>query len=161
MYIKCKTWQRFSPLKRVLSLIIRFLPTLHTFFSAFLCLAQRAMYVRLRDSTVWSEMYIVSGAPGWLSRLSVWLSISAQVMILWFVELSLKLGSAQSLIGILSPSLSAPTPVMLTLSLSQNKWINFKKLKNKIKWKKQQICSAISRADQGCCAPRVDLRVCG
>ena len=52
------------------------------------------------------------GAPGWLSRLGVWLLISAQVMISGLVRLSPVLGSAltvQGLLGILSLSLSLKT----------------------------------------------------
>ena len=48
------------------------------------------------------------GAPGWLSWLSIWLSVSAQVMISHFGGLSSESGSvlmARSLLGILSPSL--------------------------------------------------------
>ena len=62
---------------------------------------------------------------GWLSRLSIRLLISAQVIISWFVGFKPCVGlcavSAQSLLRILSPSLSAPTPLMLSLSLKINK----------------------------------------
>ena len=53
------------------------------------------------------------GTPGWLSRLSVRLLVFAQVMASQFVSLSPALGSiltAQSLLGILSLSLSLCTP---------------------------------------------------
>ena len=54
-------------------------------------------------------------APGWLSWLSVWLLISAQVMILWFLGSNPMSGSvltAWSLLGILSlPLCSSPTRV--------------------------------------------------
>ena len=66
------------------------------------------------------------GAPEWLSLLSVRLSVSAQVMISWFVSSSPTLGSAltgRSLLGILS---LCPSPVH-SLCLSQNKSINLKK----------------------------------
>ena len=59
-------------------------------------------------------------APEWLSRLSFWLLISAQVMISWFVRLSHKYSSvliAWSLLGILSLPLSVPLPSSLSLSL--------------------------------------------
>ena len=59
-------------------------------------------------------------APGWLSQLSIWVSISAQVMISQFVGSSPVLGSALtawSLCGIMS--LSLPLSYMLSLSLSK------------------------------------------
>ena len=58
--------------------------------------------------------------PGWLSWLSVRLLISAQVVISQFMSSSPMSGlvlTVWSLLGILSPSLSAPSP----RSLSQNK----------------------------------------
>ena len=67
---------------------------------------------------------IWSGVPGWLSQLSIWLLISAQFMISWFVGLSPTSGftlTERSLLGILSPSLSAPFTHSCSLSLSQNK----------------------------------------
>ena len=69
-----------------------------------------------------------TGAPAWLSQLSVWHVILVQVMISRFVRLSSVLGSVltlRSLLGILSPSLSA------SLSLSQNKSVNIKKKERK------------------------------
>ena len=51
------------------------------------------------------------GAPGWLSQLSIQLLISPQVMISQFVSLSPISGyvlTAWSLLGIVSPSRSAP-----------------------------------------------------
>ena len=69
---------------------------------------------------------------GWLSRLSAWLLTLAQVVISRFVSSSPELGSAltvQSLFGILSPSLSAPP--LLALSLKINK--------SKLKKKKKRI----------------------
>ena len=60
--------------------------------------------------------------PRWLSQLSVRLLISAQVMISGFVGLTPASGSVLtmwSLLGILSPSLSALP--LLKLLLSQNK----------------------------------------
>ena len=62
-------------------------------------------------------------APGWLSRLSNRILISAQVMISWFVGSRPTLGSAltaQSLLGILSLCLSL-CPSFRLHSLSQNK----------------------------------------
>ena len=67
-------------------------------------------------------------APGWLSLLNVRLLVSALVMISQFHGFEPASGSAlvlQRLLGILSPSLSAPP----SLALSQNKYINFKKRK--------------------------------
>ena len=64
------------------------------------------------------------GVPGWLSGLNIQLLISAQVMISWFMGLSPTSGSALtawSLLGVPSPSLSAPPSFVLTLSPSQNK----------------------------------------
>ena len=61
--------------------------------------------------------------PGWLSRLSVRLLILAQVMISQPVSLSPALGSAltmQRLRGILSPSLFAPPPLALSISIKIN-----------------------------------------
>ena len=60
------------------------------------------------------------GATGWLSRLSVPLLTSTQVMMSWFVSSSPTLGSvlsAQSLLGILSPAVTVPPPLALSLSL--------------------------------------------
>ena len=60
-------------------------------------------------------------APSWLS---VQLLILAPVKISWFVSSSPALGSTlamQSLLGILSPSLSAPLPVSLSLKISKLK----------------------------------------
>ena len=65
----------------------------------------------------------MTGVPGWVSQSSGYL-ISAQVMISQLVELSLTSGSmltALSLLGILSPSLSAPP----LLTLFQNKYFFF------------------------------------
>ena len=61
-------------------------------------------------------------APGWCSRSSIRLLISAQVMILQFVSSSPKSGSAptaQSLFGILSPSLSLSLSPPLAHSVSK------------------------------------------
>ena len=63
----------------------------------------------LRDLDQTPSLKVTLGAPGWLSRLSVRLLISAPVMISQFVRLSLALGSilpARNLLGILSLSLS-------------------------------------------------------
>ena len=52
--------------------------------------------------------------------LSIWLLVSAQIMISWFINLSPTSGSvltAQSLLGILSLPLSLPLPCSLSLSL--------------------------------------------
>ena len=67
-----------------------------------------------------------SGAPGWLSRVSVRLLILAQVMISQFMSSSPTSGSAltvQTLLWILSlsPSLSVPPPLTCVLSLKINK----------------------------------------
>ena len=62
-----------------------------------------------------------TGAPGWLSRLSVRLLVSVQVMISQFLGLNSALGSVLrvgSLLGILSLSL----PNSRCLCLSQNKF---------------------------------------
>ena len=51
--------------------------------------------------------------PGWLSQLGIQFLVSAQVMISWFIGSSHMLGSmlmVSSLLGILSPTLSVPTP---------------------------------------------------
>ena len=64
------------------------------------------------------------GTPGWLSRLNTLLLISTQVMISRFMSSSPTLGSArsaQSLLGILSLSLSVCPSSALSLLLSQNK----------------------------------------
>ena len=64
------------------------------------------------------------GAPGWLRRLSVRLSISARVVSSRFVRSSPELGSALaawSLLGILSLPLSAPSLLGLVLSGSLSK----------------------------------------
>ena len=62
------------------------------------------------------------GVPGWLGRLSVQLLILAQVMISRFQSSGRALGSmltAQNLLRILSPFLSAPPLLTLSLSLSK------------------------------------------
>ena len=68
---------------------------------------------------------------GWLSQLEIWLLISAQVMISWFVRSSLMLGSvltAGNLLGFyLCLFVPPPHTRMHVPSLSQNKWINTKK----------------------------------
>ena len=67
---------------------------------------------------------IIKGTAGWLSRLSVRLLVSAQVMILQFVSSSPVSASAltvQRLLRILSLPLSAPPLLARSLSLSQNK----------------------------------------
>ena len=65
------------------------------------------------------------GASWWLSWLGVQFLVSAQVMISWFCEFEPHIGlcadSAESAWDSLSPSLSAPTPNMCCLCLSQNK----------------------------------------
>ena len=69
-------------------------------------------------------------APGWLSWFSIQLMVSAQVMVSWFMSSSPTSGSVLtvcSLLGILSPSLSAAP--LLALSLSQNKYVHLKKFK--------------------------------
>ena len=69
-----------------------------------------------RPGTV-SRKWLVQGAPGWLSRLSS--RTSAQVMTSRFVSSSHVSGSllsAQSSLRILSPSLSLPHSISLSLS---------------------------------------------
>ena len=65
------------------------------------------------------------GAPGWLSRLSAWLLVSAQVMISRFHEfkpcIRLCADSVESPWDSLTPFLSVPPPLMLSLSLSKIK----------------------------------------
>ena len=66
----------------------------------------------------------MKGTPGWLSRLSGRLLVSAQVMISRFLSLSPTSGSALtmwSLLGILSLPLSAPLPLALSVSLEMHK----------------------------------------
>ena len=77
-----------------------------------------------RDSEENEVREKTSGVPGWLSRLSVWLLIPAQVMISGFVSSSPASNSALtvwSLLGILPLSLSAPPLLVLSLSLTINK----------------------------------------
>ena len=65
-----------------------------------------------------------SGCLGGLNQLSTQLLTLAQVLISQFVNSSPALGSvlrAQSLLGILSPSLSVSTLLVLSLSLKINK----------------------------------------
>ena len=67
------------------------------------------------------KIYVI-GAPGWLSQLSFQLLVLAQIMISQFVGASPMLGSvltAWTLLGILSPSPSAPPPLVLALSKSK------------------------------------------
>ena len=68
-----------------------------------------------------------AGVSGWLSQLSVRLLVSAQIMILWFVRSSpcigLCAGSAEPTWGTLSPSVSAPPPLVLCLEINlKKKW---------------------------------------
>ena len=70
------------------------------------------------------------GAPGWLSQLNVQLFISAQVVISQFMSSSPASGftlKVQGLLGILSPPLTVPPPLMLSLILS----LKINKLKKK------------------------------
>ena len=67
------------------------------------------------------KVYFVLGCLGDSSQLSAALLISARVMISWFVRSSPTTGSVltvQSLLGILSPSISAPLLLVLAPSLS-------------------------------------------
>ena len=80
-------------------------------------------------------MDALSGAPGWCSQLSIWLMISAQVVVSQFVSSSAASGSAlmsESLLGVLSLLFSDPPPLVLFLSFSKE--INFK-IKIKKKWR--------------------------
>ena len=79
-------------------------------------------------STVWNvrlSLKIVSrlGAPGWLTLLSVQLLVSAHVMISWLhgikPRIGLCAGSAEPAWDSLSPSLSTPPSLVLSLSLSK------------------------------------------
>ena len=72
--------------------------------------------------TIFSQESPGTGAPEWLSWLSIWLLVAAQVMVSQFVGLSPTLGSVLavwSLLGILSPSLSAPPSLTHAPSLSK------------------------------------------
>ena len=69
-----------------------------------------------------TEKYSPKGAPGWLSQFSVWLH-SAQVMISWSVGSCPTSGSVRTVQSLepaldsMSPSLSDPPLLMLSLSL--------------------------------------------
>ena len=80
-------------------------------------------FVLITFKNFFKNKKIFIGMPGWLSWLSVWLLVSAQVMISQFVSLSPTLGSTlimQSLLGVLSLSLSLSLPPLaLSLSLSK------------------------------------------
>ena len=80
------------------------------------------------------------GASGWLSRVSVRLSISAQVMISlshgFEPHIRLCAGSMEPAWDSLPPSLSAPPLLVLPLSLPKNK---FKKVKNAKSEKKRRL----------------------
>ena len=85
------------------------------------------------------------GVPGWLSQLSIWLLILAQVMISesWDWALSQTLCSAWSLLEILSPSLFPSMPLSLfellwAHSISKRQ-INLKKRREKIH-NKNNLC---------------------
>ena len=71
---------------------------------------------------------VVIRVPGWLNLLSVYLT-SAQVMISWFMSLSLASGAmltARSLeLALDSVSPSLPHSLSLSLSLSQKQTLNF------------------------------------
>ena len=84
----------------------------------------------------------IHGAPRWLSRLGVQLLISAQVLIPGSGDQALRRGpcSAWNLLKILSPSPSAPPPLVLSLSkveINNNKYIN----KTGIQGVHEHICS--------------------
>ena len=85
-------------------------------------MAQPLALVRCSQKHVSSSMHQL-GAPGWLSRLSIWLLVLAQVMILWFVSLSPPSGSSPMLgrawLGFSLLSLSAPFLLSLSFSLSK------------------------------------------
>ena len=70
------------------------------------------------------QMYI-PGTPGWLSRLSIWLLVSAQVNISRFLSSNPESGSVllQNLLEISLP-LSLPLPDLCTVSLSLSQKIN-------------------------------------
>ena len=81
------------------------------------------------------------GMPGWFSRLSSWLLISAQVIISQVVRSSPTSGSeltVWSLLGILSLPLSLPLPHSRVLSLKIN---FFKKSEKKRQFKKEKLRS--------------------
>ena len=93
---------------------------------AIICSRVAELQILLRIFKKWSVLKNnPPGTPGWLSQLSDRLLILAQLVISRFLSLSPTLGSlltAQSLepaSGSVSPSLSAPPPFMLCLSLSQ------------------------------------------
>ena len=72
------------------------------------------------------------GAPAWLSWSSIWLLISAQVMIWWFVRSSPTSGSVltvQSLLGILPLPLSAPLLLVCTRAHTHSLSLKINKLK--------------------------------
>ena len=82
----------------------------------------------IKDTKSWIILTIIitafSGASGWLSRLSIQLLVSAQVMISWFRDSSPGSGSALTVQGLgcsLSLPLSLPLPCSCCLCLSQNK----------------------------------------
>ena len=82
--------------------------------------------------------YKNTGAPGWLSWLNIHLLISAQLMISHFSHIP----STESAWDSLSPSLSVPTPLCLSLSLK----INFKKKNTKILIQKDTCTSMFTAA---------------
>ena len=92
----------------------------------------------IRRRTEWVKFFSMKrlGTPVQLRQLSIRLLIFAQVIISWFVNSSPTSHSAltvQSLLGFLSPSLSAPLSLALYLSLKIK--INFKKSLNGYKEK--------------------------
>ena len=90
-----------------------------------------------------TQMIIIPGVPGWLSRLNIRLLILAQVIISQFMKSSPASGSVltvQSLIGILCLPFSLFSPYLLTCFLSKQinvfKEIIIHTLSNKrLKWK--------------------------
>ena len=78
----------------------------------------------------WGQIHDHQGHMGMGHLLSVWLLVSPQVMISWFVGSSPRSGSmltVWSLLRILSMPPSVSYPPLLTLPYFQNEYIHFKK----------------------------------
>lgn len=83
------------------------------------------------------------GTPGWLSRLSIPLLVSAQVMILWFVIGPTTISALPGACLGFSLSLSAPPPCTCLLSLKINKHsLKERRQRQRKKEKKKENSSA-------------------
>ena len=83
------------------------------------CLSEKLFLFQFWMITLLGRVFLVEGAPGWPIQFSVWLLILDQVVISWFVRLSISSGSvltAWSLLGTLCLCHSPTHALALSLS---------------------------------------------